>query len=107
VLFRSMYARLTPLNFTSGEATDKLIAMLKSAQPPDETGLYNVFDDVGLRFFNRLKEARTKFLEAGARFVHLAGAGPTLFTLSEDGREAAQIQEKLHGMEQESYLAGF
>ncbi len=57
--------------------------------------MFNVFDEVGLKFFAGLKEYRQKFLEAGAVDVHLAGSGPTLFTLLRDDVKAGIICKKL------------
>jgi 4-diphosphocytidyl-2-C-methyl-D-erythritol kinase len=104
---RQMYARLAQDNFSKGEATENFVQRLESGQPSVENGVYNVFDEVGMRFFSRLKEARSKFLEAGANSVHLAGSGPTLFSLITNSAEANQVHKKLIEMGQETYLADF
>ena len=60
-----------------------------------------------LKFFDGLTEYRRKFLEAGAADVHLAGSGPTLFTLTRDDLKADDIHKRLLGMGLEAYLADF
>jgi 4-diphosphocytidyl-2-C-methyl-D-erythritol kinase len=104
---RQMYTRLTQNDYSLGQATDNFVQALEKGQPPEENDVYNVFDDVGMRFFSRLKDARLKFLEAGANSVHLAGSGPTLFSLIKDNVEANQVHKKLIEMGQETYLADF
>ena len=104
---RQMYARLTQANFSGGQATDNFVQKLKTGQGLTEIEVFNVFDEVGMRFFSRLKEARQKFLEAGAESVHLSGAGPTLFSLIQDNTEASRVHNRLREMGQETYLADF
>jgi 4-diphosphocytidyl-2-C-methyl-D-erythritol kinase len=104
---RQMYARLTPANFSRGQATDNLIQTLEKGQASTETGLFNVFDEVGMRFFSRLRDARLKFLQAGGDSVHLAGSGPTLFSLIKDNLVAIGVQKRLQEMGQEAFLADY
>ncbi len=104
---RQMYARLSPADYSNGAATEALVAKLRNSELSLEDGLYNVFDQVGMRFYSRLREARSKFLEAGAGSVHLAGSGPTLFSLVKDSQTASRIQESLQAAGHESYLADF
>ena len=66
---------------------------------------FNVFDDVARERFTGLGEWREQFLKAGADTIHLAGAGPTLFTLVKDKIQADEIYKNLQRQGLESYLA--
>jgi 4-diphosphocytidyl-2-C-methyl-D-erythritol kinase len=102
-----LYAELKAENYTNGSATENFINNLKNRNSHPESGLFNVFDEVGLDFYTGLKEYFQIFLNAGAREVHLAGSGPTLFTINEDPVAASEIYNRLQALKLESYLAGF
>jgi 4-diphosphocytidyl-2-C-methyl-D-erythritol kinase len=92
---RQIYARLTPADFTAGQISRDLAQALITGHPPREPGLYNVFDTHGFNFFPGLAEQKRLFHQAGAREIHLAGAGHSLFTLEPDAEKAAHIQTRL------------
>jgi len=104
---QQMYSRLIVRNYSSGKITEDFIRMLEGRAEKPGIGLFNVFDEVGLTFFAGLKEYRKKFVEAGAADVHLAGSGPTLFTLLRDDVKAYDIHKRLQDMGLEAYLADF
>jgi 4-diphosphocytidyl-2-C-methyl-D-erythritol kinase len=104
---KQMYAQLVVRNYTNGKNTLDFINMLEGKAAVPGITLFNVFDEVGLRFFPGLKEAKQKFLEAGATDVHLAGSGPTLFTILRNDVKAYDIHEKLQKMGLETYLSDF
>lgn len=94
----SLYARISGGLYTRGEATASLRNLLDERQPMEASDLFNVFEKVAFDSFHRLLEYRERFLEAGARSVHLAGSGPTLFTLASDEHEAHEICHRLSAM---------
>jgi 4-diphosphocytidyl-2-C-methyl-D-erythritol kinase len=102
-----LYAQLKARHYTTGKATDDFISGLKSPLFDPAKGLFNVFDEIGLSFFKGLKEYKQIFLESGASQVHLAGSGPTLFTLLKDPAEANKIYMRLKERKLEVYLADF
>jgi 4-diphosphocytidyl-2-C-methyl-D-erythritol kinase len=104
---QQMYAQLSVRNYTPGTITENFINMLDGRDTKPGTGLYNVFDDIGLKFFRGLAEYRRKFLEAGAADVHVAGSGPTLFTLMRDDVKAYDIHKRLQSLGLEAYLTDF
>jgi 4-diphosphocytidyl-2-C-methyl-D-erythritol kinase len=104
---QQMYAQLSVRHYTAGTITEGFINMLEGRATGQKTGLYNVFDEVALRFFSGLLEYRQKFQEAGALEVHLAGSGPTLFALMRDEIKAMEIQKRLQAKGLESYLGAF
>jgi 4-diphosphocytidyl-2-C-methyl-D-erythritol kinase len=104
---QQMYAQLGVRNYTSGKTAQDFINMLEGRAAAPGLSLYNVFDDVALRFFPALAESKQKFMEAGARDVHLAGSGPTLYTALRDESKADDIHQKLLKMKLEAYLTEF
>jgi 4-diphosphocytidyl-2-C-methyl-D-erythritol kinase len=104
---RLVYSQLNVGHYTSGKITEDFVNMLEGRASGQTSSMFNVFDSVGLRYFPGLKEYRQKFIEAGATDVHLAGSGPTLFTLLRDDVKAIAIHKKLLDKGLEAYLADF
>jgi 4-diphosphocytidyl-2-C-methyl-D-erythritol kinase len=67
--------------------------------------LFNVFDGVARESYAGLNQFWEQFLAAGAREVHLAGSGPTLFTIIKDIVLAEKIYRRLQEQGLEAYLA--
>jgi 4-diphosphocytidyl-2-C-methyl-D-erythritol kinase len=104
---KQMYAQLSVRNYTSGKTAQDFVNMLEGRAAAPGLSLYNVFDDVGLRFFPALSASKQKFVEAGAHDVHLAGSGPTLYTALRDEAKAYEIHQRLIKMKLEAYLTDF
>jgi 4-diphosphocytidyl-2-C-methyl-D-erythritol kinase len=102
-----MYGQLGVRNYTPGKTTQDFINMLEGRAAAPGLSLFNVFDDVALRFFLTLKDSKAKFIEAGAHDIHLAGSGPTLYTALRDEEKAYDVHQKLLKMKQEAYLTDF
>jgi len=100
-----LYANLKASHYTDGQITDRLATLLTEDREITSSCLFNVFDSVALDNFDGLKQYREQFLQAGAEEVHLAGSGPTLFTLVEDKAEAEKIYGNLRQQGLETYLA--
>jgi 4-diphosphocytidyl-2-C-methyl-D-erythritol kinase len=98
---KRMYSRLRATDYSGGEFTQNFLNILASRDKSPLSGaasgiiyrgsLYNVFDKAGPNFFRGLRIFKEKFREAGAQEIHLAGAGPTLFTLVPDEIQANNI----------------
>jgi len=99
-----LYAAIKSEHYTKGQITDRLLATLNSGGEVTPSMLFNVFESVALDMFDRLREYREQFLKAGADCVHLAGSGPTLFTLIKDKVQADKIHESLQRQGLEAYL---
>jgi 4-diphosphocytidyl-2-C-methyl-D-erythritol kinase len=99
-----LYANLKASHYTRGEITDRFVASLTSGSNTMAFNMFNVFDNVALHSFIGLGEYREQFLKAGAQQVHLAGSGPTLFTLVRDKVQAEKIYRHLQEQGLESYL---
>jgi 4-diphosphocytidyl-2-C-methyl-D-erythritol kinase len=102
-----LYAQLQYNHFTSGKFTDVFIEKLNNKDISESNILFNVFDQVGFDFFPALNKYKQYFLGAGAGEVHLAGSGPTLFTLVRDPQKAAEIHKHLQDQKLEAHLTGF
>ena len=101
-----LYASLEAGHYTQGQMTEKLVVLLtRDGGVTPSIPLFNVFEGVAFNSFDGLEGYWEQFLKAGAQEIHLAGSGPTLFTLVKDKIQAEVIHKTLqrHGLE--SYLA--
>ena len=87
-----MYGALDPSMFSDASVTDKLVADIYSGNGVSGNHLYNTFDRVALQMFPGLQKAWRDFGEAADGSVHLAGSGPTLFTLVPAQRSEGVIE---------------
>jgi 4-diphosphocytidyl-2-C-methyl-D-erythritol kinase len=99
-----LYSRLNPSHYTSGQHTRKLVTHLNHGGNADDSFLFNVFEQVAFDFFPKLSDYRSSLLKAGARNVHLAGSGPTLFALAPDKSRGEAILSRLKKEGLEAYL---
>jgi 4-diphosphocytidyl-2-C-methyl-D-erythritol kinase len=67
--------------------------------------LFNTFENVAYDFFPKLKAYKEHFLKLGAERVHLAGSGPTLFSMMEDKVQAEDLYKRGQDQGLECYLA--
>jgi 4-diphosphocytidyl-2-C-methyl-D-erythritol kinase len=100
-----LYASLKSGHYSSGQATEELVALLTRGGDVTPDNLFNAFDGVAYDIFEGLGSYRQRFLEAGAGSVHLAGSGPTLFTLFKDRSLAEKVYVNLKEQGLDSYLA--
>ena len=99
-----LYSRLNPSHYTSAQHTQKLFTHLNHGGNVDDSFLFNVFEQVAFDFFPGLPNYRSSLLKAGARSVHLAGSGPTLFALAPDKSLGKAILSRLKKEGLEAYL---
>jgi 4-diphosphocytidyl-2-C-methyl-D-erythritol kinase len=102
---RQLYISLCQSNFTRGEFTVKMADALSQGHDLDAALVFNAFESVAFEVFRTLGDYRERFLAAGADWVHLAGSGPTLYTLIEDKQKAERLCESLTGQGLKCYLA--
>lgn len=99
-----LYASLTPAHFTSGWRTEEFAERIRQGHPLDHSLLFNAFEAVAFDLFPDLSQHRSRLLEAGAAMVHLAGSGPTLFTIVPDRASGEAIMSRLSGRGHRAYL---
>ena len=86
-----MYGTLNTSDFTDGSLTDELVGSLKNGEALSPYMLYNIFENIASGFFPHLDFYKRALSNAGAQQVHLAGSGPTLFTLVSSQDEGEEI----------------
>jgi len=101
---RRMYSGLDPSLYTDGEHTRRLVDLMKRGERVDSRFCYNVFDDIACSLLPTLEHYRVRFLAAGASQIHLAGSGPTLYTVAGDRAEGEDMCNRLKEERLEAYL---
>jgi len=93
----AVYTRLRETNYTSGIYTEALKEYLTHAEGITDDMLYNVFEGVAYDLFPGLEGSREAMIAAGVARVHLAGAGPSLYSLHASRAEAEMVCARLAG----------
>ena len=75
----TMYRALTPQNFTRGGLTRKLEARIRGGGDVPPQLLFNAFDDAARAAVPEVERCWADLRAAGAREIHLAGSGPTIY----------------------------
>lgn len=101
-----MYDSLKPACFTDGRLTEKLVAVLREGGEFSPSLLFNTFENIAFDCFKGLKVYKEHILRLGAPHVHLAGSGPTLFTMFEDRAQAGDLYARCKQQGMVVYLAG-
>jgi 4-diphosphocytidyl-2-C-methyl-D-erythritol kinase len=75
----SVYAGISPYHYTGGLLTRKLEARIRGGGDVPPQFLFNTFDSVAPEAFPGLDGYWQAFYSLGAREIHVAGSGPSLF----------------------------
>lgn len=102
---KQLYDSLKASHFTDGQITRQMAAKLKEGEELPTDLFFNTFEEVAFSTFSGLSVYRDSLVEAGASQVHLAGSGPTLFTLLKDKTRAEELYRRLKEQKIECYLA--
>ena len=78
--------------------------MLHSGSEISPSHLINTFEKVAFTAYEGLADYWQRFRELGADSVHLAGSGPTMFTLLQDKGQGEEIYRNLVKEGFEAYL---
>jgi 4-diphosphocytidyl-2-C-methyl-D-erythritol kinase len=100
-----MYAGLKPAYFTDGAITQKLVDALKQRRPFLPAMLYNAFENIAFEDFTIKRLYLEPMIKSGALHIHLAGSGPTLFTMLTDKARAEELNHKYKSQGMKSFLA--
>jgi 4-diphosphocytidyl-2-C-methyl-D-erythritol kinase len=100
-----MYSRLKPADFTDGSITHKVVDALKQNKPFLPAMVYNVFERTAFEDFTLKHLCLDPMVKAGALHVHLAGSGPTLFTLLADKARAEELYTRYKSLGMKAVLA--
>jgi 4-diphosphocytidyl-2-C-methyl-D-erythritol kinase len=101
---KAMYGALRPSHYSKGEHTNMAVSAIERGVVKDGLPMYNTFDSVALEMYEGVEWYWHEFTSAGAAEVHLAGAGPTLFTLLPDRLRAKALYRSLLELGMETYI---
>lgn len=96
----TMYAALTPNDFTRGALTRKLEARIRGGGDVPPQYLFNAFDSVARSIVPEVDRCWNDLYAAGAREIHVTGSGPTVYAAVGRRELATTIQlvmEKIKG----------
>jgi 4-diphosphocytidyl-2-C-methyl-D-erythritol kinase len=101
---KKLYSKLKPGHYSDGQITDGMVVGLTRGEVSPSM-LFNTFENVAYSFFHKLKVYKEHFIKLGAENVHLAGSGPTLFSLLGDKSKAEDLYQRCKDQRLECYLA--
>lgn len=100
---KKMYGLLATADYSNGQYANKLIESIDHECLLKTSLLYNAFDAVVFTAFPEIRICWDNFEKCGANNIHLAGSGPTLFSMF-NGKMAGQdcverlIKMKYHAL---------
>ena len=100
-----LYASLKANHYTDGQITGRLLEMLREGRKFTPSLLFNTFENVAFTRLSKISTYRSHALKVGAPSVHLAGSGPTLYTLLKDRAQAEELYFRLRQQRMQPYLA--
>jgi 4-diphosphocytidyl-2-C-methyl-D-erythritol kinase len=101
---KAMYAALGPAHYSAGEHTKRVVSAIERGVVRDGLSVYNAFDSVAFEMYEGIEWYWKQFTLAGAPEVHLAGSGPTLFTILSARGRAEELYRSLLGSGLEIYI---
>jgi len=101
---KRLYDSLRAAHYTDGQITRRLVEELKAGREVTPSLLFNTFENVAFTHFAGLRVSREHMAKMGATDVHLAGSGPTLFTLVKERVQAEDLYFHLKQQRLEPYL---
>jgi 4-diphosphocytidyl-2-C-methyl-D-erythritol kinase len=99
-----LYTSLNPSCFNEGQFTSRMVELLRQGDEPPLSSLYNAFEMIAFTVYAGLEEHWRHFSALGADNIHLAGSGPTLFTIVRDVTQGEGLHSSLIGKGLEAYL---
>jgi len=102
---RQLYEGLGINHYTGGEITRRLVTVLREGGEFTTSLLFNTFENVAFTRFPEVRVSRSHMTKMGATDVHLAGSGPTLFTLVKDEARAEELYRLFQTQRLAPYLA--
>jgi len=100
-----LYASLKTNHYTDGQVTERLVEMLREGREFTPSLLFNTFENVVFTRLSKISAYRSHAMKVGAPNVHLAGSGPTLYTLLEGKAQAEELYLRLQHQRMQPYLA--
>jgi 4-diphosphocytidyl-2-C-methyl-D-erythritol kinase len=94
---KRMYEAMKAEDFTDGKRTEALVERVRRGESVRGEDLYNAFERAAYESFEGLAGCRDAVRNAGAKAVHLSGAGPALFASFGSREEAEGVAGGLEG----------
>lgn len=101
---KRLYTGLRQTHFTQGQATQRLVDLLRHDGMLQPSLIFNVFEHIAFDLFPGLGEYREHLLALGIPSVHLTGAGPTLFSLVPNRTQGEELRQRLQEERVEVWL---
>src|SRR4030042_1270967 len=101
-----MYATLKTSHFTDGSITEKLVESLKKGKAFTSSLLFNTFENIAYDVFKGLQNYKEHLVKLGATDVHLAGSGPTLFSVFTDKTKVQDLYQRCQAQGLKAYWGG-
>jgi 4-diphosphocytidyl-2-C-methyl-D-erythritol kinase len=102
---KRMYEAISSEDFSDGVRTEDLTKSLRGGGGLLGHRLCNSFERVAYRMFDGLEGYREALVLAGAQEAHLAGAGPTLFAITESEAEARDLEDRIVAPDAKVFVA--
>jgi 4-diphosphocytidyl-2-C-methyl-D-erythritol kinase len=99
-----LYNSLKPSCFNEGQFTSRMVALLRQEDDLPLSSLYNAFEMIASIVYPGLEDHWRHFSALGADNIHLAGSGPTLFTIVRDMTQGEKLHRSLISKGLEAYL---
>ena len=103
---KRLYASLKSSHFTDGHITQRMIEVLKEGKEVTPSLLFNTFENAAFAPGSKLRLYRGHIIKMGADNIHLAGSGPSLFSLAKDKAQAEDLYTRCKNQGMEAYLGG-
>jgi 4-diphosphocytidyl-2-C-methyl-D-erythritol kinase len=101
---KKAYMQLNKQYYTDGKLTARAVELWTESRKLDPAQMFNIFDSIAFDIFPALHVYWRRFEQAGATNIHLAGSGPTLFTLATDKNSATSLHQRISSQGITSYL---
>jgi 4-diphosphocytidyl-2-C-methyl-D-erythritol kinase len=99
-----LYAGLKANHYTDGRITERLVEELREGREFTPSLLFNTFENITFAGSSELRVYQGHIIKMGATNVHLAGSGPTLFSLVKDKAQAEDLYIRCQQQNLETYL---
>ncbi|MCK4964026.1 MAG: 4-(cytidine 5'-diphospho)-2-C-methyl-D-erythritol kinase [Dehalococcoidia bacterium] len=99
-----LYASLDPSHFSEGQFTKRMVSLLRQGGEPLPSSFCNTFERIAPTAYAGLEGHWQRFCALGADNVHLAGSGPTLFTMVRGKAQGQKLYRSLRREGLEAYL---
>ena len=99
-----LYAGLKVNHYTDGRITERLVEELRKGREFTPSLLFNTFENITFTGSSELRVYKGHIIKMGATNVHLAGSGPTLFSMIEDKAQAEDLYIRCQQQNLETYL---